>query len=192
MRLNIEQTIANAAGVPITAVAITLTAASTRVEAVITLLDATTAPSTINTLQSGILASTASLQSALAANGVSTNVLISPTITSTAISPPPPPPPAPPPPTPPPPSPPPLTQPIDLTNSAALSIEEADGESNGALGVVAGTRAISPTHPQSTGEILIDPHCVRVRVFVCVDTQVLPQVLSSLWRSSSRLPSVSL
>jgi len=54
------------------------TAASTRVEAMITLGDDATARQAITVLSNGILASTDSLESALAANGVATNVIAAP------------------------------------------------------------------------------------------------------------------
>ena len=99
-RDNIKWTIADAATVPYSAVEISLTAASTRVEATITLIDRATAAAAMATLSVGILASAASLQSALAANGVTTNVLAPPTLTLgvATVSPPPSAAPSPPPP----------------------------------------------------------------------------------------------
>ena len=92
-RDNIKRTIADAANVPYSAVEIRLTAASTRVELTLTLPDQSSALTAQNTLYTGILASAASLQSALAANGVATTVLTAPTLTLgvATVSPPPPP-----------------------------------------------------------------------------------------------------
>ena len=85
-RVNIAQTIADAAGVALNAVAVTLTAASTRVEATITLADDATARQTIIILSIGVLASTASLQSALAANSLTTDVITAPATTLEMIT----------------------------------------------------------------------------------------------------------
>ena len=93
-RDNIKRTIADAVNVPYGAVEISLIAASTRVEVTITLPDQSSALTAQSTFYTGILASAASLQSALAANSVATTVVAAPTLTLgvATVSPPPPPP----------------------------------------------------------------------------------------------------
>ena len=118
-RDNIKRTIADAANVPYNAVEISLIAASTRVEVTITLPDQSSARTAQSTFYTGILASAASLQSALAANGVATTVLTAPTLTLgvATVSPPPPPP---------------------SSSEAVSSDQSSDGASSSNMGMIIG------------------------------------------------------
>ena len=126
-RDNIKRTIADAANVPYSAVEISLTAASTRVEATITLIDRATAAAAMATLSVGILASAASLVSALAANGVATTVLAAPALTLgvATVSPPPPPSSS-------------LSPPPPSPSEAMTSDQSPDGASSSNMGMIIG------------------------------------------------------
>jgi len=79
----IKQTIASGAGVPVTAVALTIVAASVQVTATITVSAASKA-STQTALTTGIMASASTLQTALVAAGVSSTVESAPSFISSA------------------------------------------------------------------------------------------------------------
>ena len=126
-RDNIKRTIADAVNVPYGAVEISLIAASTRVEVTITLPDQSSALAAQSTFNTGILASAASLQSALAANGVATTVLTAPTLTLgvATVSPPPPPSSS-------------LSPPPPSSSAAVSSDQSSDGASSSNMGMIIG------------------------------------------------------